>query len=133
MNSFIEDLRARASALDCSVLFPEAHDDRVLRAVTELASGKILRPVLVLDPARPETHAAAKATGAATMVSDGGRFGVRRSPGRVRDFDATVAGRVTTPTFEAALRTIGVWPGLKTVSSAFYMVASRDGKHLHQC
>jgi phosphate acetyltransferase len=44
------------------------------------------------------------------------------------DFDGCVAGAsyTTADVLRAALRLIGVAPGLKTVSSAFYMVASRD-------
>jgi phosphate acetyltransferase len=129
VKSFIETLRSRASALDCSVLFPEAHDERVLAAVTRLAPGHILRPVLVLDPARPETHAAARATGAATIVADGSPV-LEFADGLVAggDFDACVAGAsfTTAAVLRAALRIIGVRPGLTTVSSAFYMVAGRD-------
>jgi phosphate acetyltransferase len=44
------------------------------------------------------------------------------------DFDGCVAGASykTADVLRAALRLIGVAPGLRTVSSAFYMVASRD-------
>jgi hypothetical protein len=44
------------------------------------------------------------------------------------DFDGCVAGAsyTTADVLRAALRLIGVAPGLRTVSSAFYMVASRD-------
>ena len=129
MNTFIDGLRARAAALRCSILFPEAHDERVLTAAAHLADGNIVRPVLVLDPERPETHAAARATGAATLVSDGTPL-LMFADGLVAsgDFDGCVAGAsfTTAEVLRAALKIIGVRPGLKTVSSAFYMVASRD-------
>jgi phosphate acetyltransferase len=129
VTSFVETLRSRASALGCSVLFPEAHDERVLAAVSRLAAGDILRPVLVLDPSRPETHAAARSTGAATIEADGSpvlEFAGRLVAGG--DFDAFVAGAsfTTATVLRAALKFIGVRPGLNTVSSAFYMVANRD-------
>lgn len=128
MNGFIERIRARASALSCSIIFPEADDERVLEAVAELSSGEILRPVLVLDPSRPGTHAAARATGAATLVADGTpilEFADRLVASG--DFDGCVAGaaHTTADVLRAALKVIGVRPGLRTVSSSFYMVASR--------
>jgi phosphate acetyltransferase len=128
VSAFVESLRARASALQCSILFPEADDERVLTASAHLAANGPVRPVLVLDPERPETHEAARATGAATMVSDGTpilEFADRLVASG--DFDGCVAGATftTAEVLRAALRVIGVRPGLKTVSSAFYMVAGR--------
>ncbi len=128
MNPFLEDIRERASALDRSIVFPESLDPRVLQAVARLAELGIVRPILVLDPALPGMHAAAMATGAATVISDGLSpldFADRMvAEGKV---DGCVAGCVSTTAdvLRAALRNIGVMPGLKTVSSAFYMIASR--------
>src|SRR4029079_5363504 len=51
----------RASATRRHVVFPESADERTLRAVGELARQRVVAPVLVLDPARPDTHAAARA------------------------------------------------------------------------
>jgi phosphate acetyltransferase len=127
MSAFLNGVRDRASALRCSIVFPESHDERVLAAVSRLADGSIVRPVLVLDPLRPETHPAAQATGAATIVADEGSsildFANRFvASGHV---DGCVAGAsfTTADVLRSALRVIGVRPGLKTVSSAFYMVA----------
>ncbi len=127
MSGFIESVRARASALGSSIVFPEAHDDRILEAVAELAAGDIVRPILVLDPSRPESHAAAKATGAATLVADGTpvlEFADQLVASG--DFDGCVAGAAftTADVLRAALKVIGVRPGLRTVSSSFYMVAN---------
>lgn len=127
MSAFIADLRARASARGCSILFPESHDERVLAAAASLARSGIVRPVLVLDPARPDVHSAARATHAATVESDGTpvlEFADRLVAGG--DFDGCVAGAsfTTAEVLRAAIRVIGVRPGLKTVSSAFYMVAA---------
>jgi len=122
-------LRARASATGCSVLFPESHDDRVLEAVRQLVSSGVVRPVLVLDPAEPATHAAARATGAAVLESDAGSpLDFANTLVASGDFDACVAGAAytTAEVLRSALRIIGVKQGLRTVSSAFYMVAGTE-------
>lgn len=126
MSAFIDGVRARASALDCAIVFPEAHDERILAAAASLARSGVVRPVLVLDPARPDTFSAARQTGAATVESDSS------SPLEFADrlvasgaFDGCVAGAsyTTAEVLRAALHIIGVQPGLRTVSSSFYMVA----------
>lgn len=122
---FIESLRRRAAVLDARIAFPESEDPRVLEAVSSLVKSGIVRPVLVLDASKPETHALAIVTGAETIVTTDGRpleFANRLvAEGRV---DGCVAGAVYTSAevVRAALRTIGVRQGLKTVSSAFYLI-----------
>jgi len=128
MSGFTETIRQRAAALDCTILFPESDDDRVLAAAESLVRSRIVRPVLVLDPAKPESRDAALATGAAIMESDGTpilEFTCRLVASG--DFDGCVAGAsfTTADVLRAALRVIGVRPGLSTLSSAFYMVAGR--------
>ncbi|HEX6575420.1 MAG TPA: phosphate acyltransferase [Gemmatimonadaceae bacterium] len=127
MTGFIDSIRTRAASLDCTILFPEAHDERVVAAAGSLVKSGIVRPVLVLDPAQPATHSAAKATGAITVEADEGtplEFADKLVASG--DFDGCVAGasHTTAEVLRAALRLIGAAPGLKTVSSAFYMVAS---------
>ncbi|MFI5227614.1 MAG: phosphate acyltransferase [Gemmatimonadales bacterium] len=61
--SFLEDVRARASATVRRIVFPETTDARVLAAAREAARLGLIEPVLVLDPARPETHAAVRELG----------------------------------------------------------------------
>jgi phosphate acetyltransferase len=126
--SFIESVRARASALGRTIVFPESHDERVVDAVRILVATRIVNPVLVLDSGRPETHQNAVSTGAPTIIADG------ETPLELADrlvasgdLDGCVAGAsyTTAEVLRAALRIIGVAPGLKTVSSSFYMVASR--------
>ena len=60
---FLEAVRARASALSKRIAFPESVDPRTIAAVRALAERRIVQPVLVLDPATPASHAAARATG----------------------------------------------------------------------
>ncbi|MGK2963347.1 MAG: phosphate acyltransferase [Gemmatimonadaceae bacterium] len=128
MTGFIDSLRDRASAAGCSIMFPESHDARVLEAARQLVSNGVVRPVLVLDPARPETHKGARATGAAVLEADGGSpLDFANTLVASGDFDGCVAGAsyTTAEVLRSALRIIGVKPGLRTVSSAFYMVAGR--------
>src|SRR5437762_2715529 len=61
---FLETVRARASALARRLAFPESADERTLEAVRVLRREKVVEPVLVLDPTRPESHDAVRATGA---------------------------------------------------------------------
>lgn len=63
---FIADVRHRAAAARRRIVFPESGDERTLAAVRVLADEKIVEPVLLLDPASPETHAAIRATGLET-------------------------------------------------------------------
>ena len=126
MSEFIDRIRARARELGCTIVFPESHDDRVLEAVRFLAENEIVHPVLVVDPARSVSVAKLRLPGVAVIESDGTsplEFADRLVASG--DFDGCVAGATytTADVLRAALRLIGVAPGLKTVSSAFYMVA----------
>jgi phosphate acetyltransferase len=123
---FIESIRRRAAALDARIAFPESDDERVLAAVSSLARGRIVRPILILDPGKPSSHAAAQATGVDTLVAaEGTPLEYADTLVAAGEMDGCVAGAVHTSAdvLRAALRTIGVRSGFKTVSSAFYMVA----------
>ena len=65
--SFIPDLLGRAAANRRRIAFPESSDPRVLQAVRTLAREQIVEPVLILDPAAPDTHAAARSVGVETV------------------------------------------------------------------
>ncbi|MGH7664407.1 MAG: phosphate acyltransferase [Gemmatimonadaceae bacterium] len=60
---FIERVRDRARSVGASIVFPESADARVLQAVDAIAAAAIAHPVLVLDPERPDSHAAARGVG----------------------------------------------------------------------
>lgn len=64
MSAFLDGVRGRAAALARRIVFPESSDPRTLEAVTTLMKQRIVKPVLLLDPAAPASHAAARATGA---------------------------------------------------------------------
>ena len=152
--SFVERVRARAAALGARIAFPESADPRTLAAVDALAAGRTVVPLVVLDPAQPATHAAARATGAEVLdpSTDPRREQIaahllerRRAKGLTEDeaarlaatplwfadglvalgeADGCVAGAVHTTgeVLRAALWLVGPAPGVRTVSSAFYMV-----------
>jgi len=61
--TFLADVHARAAASVRRIVFPEAHDERTRAAVIELHRRRIVEPILVLDPAMPDTHAAIRALG----------------------------------------------------------------------
>ena len=61
--TFLADVQARAAALRRSIAFPETADERTRAAIAELARRGIVRPVAILDPEAPETHAAVRALG----------------------------------------------------------------------
>jgi phosphate acetyltransferase len=155
--SFLDDVRTRASATRRHVVFPESADERTLRAVGELARQRVVAPVLVLDPARPDTHAAARAltregveiidieVDPRTEQTAEELLVARRSKGLTEEragelartplyfadamvargeIDACVAGaaHTTADILRAALWLVGPAAGVRTVSSAFYMV-----------
>ena len=63
--SFLADVRSRAARTPRRIAFPESADERTIAAVKELVRLRIVDPVLILDPARRETHAAIHELGVA--------------------------------------------------------------------
>jgi phosphate acetyltransferase len=61
--TFLADVHARAAATVRRIVFPEAHDERTRAAVVELHRRRIVEPILVLDPALPDSHADIRALG----------------------------------------------------------------------
>ena len=152
--TFLSDLRARAAAAPRRIVFPESADPRTIAAVAALARDRIVDPIVVLDPARPESHAAAAAAGAPTvdpatdhrtasvaelllarrggkgMTADQAAMVARTSLGfadglvALGEADGCVAGAVHTTgdVLRHALWLVGAASGVRTVSSAFYMV-----------
>ena len=145
--NFLAQVRARAAKRGARVAFSEVGDARVLAAAGRLAGEGIAHPVLVLDPAAADGNAAARASGlecvdpssdAATrdlavllagkkkpdperLARDPLAFATYLvATGRV---DAAVGGavRTTRELMHFALWLIGPAPGVRTISSAFYM------------
>ncbi len=154
--SFLDGVRSRAAAARRRIAFPESADPRTREAVRQLAAGRIVQPVVILEAASPDSHQAVRALGPDVEVVD-----PASDPRRARaaadllarrahkgmtaaeaeklsadplifadallargDVDGCVAGAVhtTADVLRAALWLIGPAPGVRTVSSAFYMV-----------
>ena len=107
LHDFIEGIRTRAARSKRRIAFPESGDARVLAAAERLDAMGICDPVLV-DQGPDALDRATEMVAAG--VADG-----------------MVAGAATTSrdVLRAAIHNIGLAPGMRTVSSAFYMVATR--------
>ena len=61
--NFLAGVQARAAASVRRIVFPECTDERTRAAVVELARRRLVTPIVVLDPAAPDTHDAVRALG----------------------------------------------------------------------
>ena len=103
---FADRLHERARAARARIGFPEPEDGRVASAMRDLARDELADPIPFEGVDALERAAVALAAG---------------------ELDGVVAGAVT-PTADvirAGLRSVGVAPGFRTVSSAFYMILGR--------
>lgn len=102
---FLESVRHRAALLNKKIVFPESGDERIVVAATELERLGIARPVLV------PTEVTSPLQYAGEMLLRG-------------EVDGCVAGAVhtTADVLRMGIKLIGTAPGVKTVSSSFYMV-----------
>lgn len=144
--SFLTGLRERAARTGARIGFPEATEPRTAAAIRRLAEEGAIRPVLVESAAEIE---ALQATGVAVLdpyapgrrgevadllpeIGSGGpvdtlRFAVAQL--RAGRLDGVVAGArsSTADVLRAGLRILGTAPGIRTVSSSFYMVPPDGG------
>jgi phosphate acetyltransferase len=121
--TFVEEIRQRASALKRRIVFPESGDERVLAAAREIARLGIATPLLAVEG--EAVRELAKSSGLEVIQVEGGsalEFAHRLVATGVAD--ACVAGAVYTTgdVLRSALRNVGLAPGVKVASSAFYMV-----------
>lgn len=147
---FLDELTGRAARLRVRIAFPEGHDPRVQEAAAQLARERVVEPVLLysergrfagpdsverIDPAGDPRRARVRADllevrrdkgltadDADRLSADPVLFAV--SLVRHGDVHACLAGCDTTTAdvIRAALWLVGRAPGVRTVSSAFYMV-----------
>jgi phosphate acetyltransferase len=124
--TFVEELRARAAALKRRIVFPESGDERVLAATSEISRTGMGIPMLVVED---EDTAAAQRSGT-TTISAGTTSALEFAHRMVAEgeADACVAGAVytTADVLRSALRNVGLAPGVRVASSAFYMVLSPE-------
>jgi len=143
--TFLESVRTRASALRRRIVFPELGDPRTLEAARALAATGVVEPVLVghvtgsvpcevIDPTvgglTDSVAALLLELRAAKGMTEAEAATLARSPLMVADAlvrwgraDGCVAGAVhtTADVLRAAIWLVGPAPGVKTISSAFYM------------
>jgi phosphate acetyltransferase len=143
--SFVDDIRARATARPRRIVLPETDDPRTIDAANALADAGVVEPVLigpvsspvrceVIDPTRDgltdEVAAALFEIRGAKGMTEGQAAEHARSRLLVADalvrwgrVDGCVAGAVHTTgdVIRAALWLVGPAAGVKTISSSFYM------------
>jgi phosphate acetyltransferase len=121
--TFAEQLRERASALKRRIIFPESGDERVLSAAREIARTGMAVPLLAVD-GDLLAEAVQRAGLHAIRVDGGSPLEFAHRLVAAGDADACVAGAVYTSAdvLRSALRNVGLAPGVRVASSAFYMV-----------
>src|SRR5687767_1802651 len=103
--TFLASLEERAAGTGARIVFPESHDPRIVEAARRISASGGLQPILLKESSGRSTL-----EDAARMVASG-------------EADACVAGAVftTAEVLRSALKILGLRPGIKTLSSAFYM------------
>jgi len=121
--TFVEQIRLRASGLKRRIVFPESGDERVLSAAREIARTGMATPLLVVD-GEPLRDAVTRAGLQAIMVEGSSPLEFAHRLVAAGDADACVAGAVYTSAdvLRSAIRNVGLAPGVRVASSAFYMV-----------
>jgi len=121
--TFVEQIRQRASELKRRIVFPEGGDERVVSAAREIARSGMANPLLLVDGERQATSVRSAGLPAIPFEGDSAlEFGHRLLA--AGEADACVAGAVYTSAdvLRSAIRNVGMAPGVKFASSAFYMV-----------
>ena len=135
MTGFLERIQERAAAHRRRIAFSEPQDERVADAIAQLSARDLVEPLVVTDPEKQprfeeyvETfftlrkHKGMSYDGARDVMRDPLYFASMMV--RHGDADGTVSGavRTTADVLRAAILCVGVAPGIRSVSSAFYMV-----------
>lgn len=133
--SFIERIQQRAARVPRRIAFCELDDERTTKAIQTLAAQKLVTPVEVRDPEGDahfeqyvETyftlrkHKGISVEAAREAMRDPLFYAAMMV--RHGDADGSVAGavRTTADVLRAAIQCVGTAPGIRSVSSAFYMV-----------
>lgn len=135
MSSFLDSIQQRAGAAPRRIAFSELDDERTMTAVRQLESRRLVEPVLVRDPEADPRFGEYVETLFMLRRERGMSYDAARAQMRdplffaamlVRhgEADGSVAGavRTTADVLRAAIYCVGPAPGIKSVSSAFYMV-----------
>ena len=121
--TFVERIRQRAADLQRRIVFPESGDERILSAASEIARIGMATPLLVVDGS-PLRETVTLAGLEPIVVEEGSALEFAHRLVAAGEADACVAGAVytTADVLRSALRNVGVAPGVRVASSAFYMV-----------
>lgn len=137
MSVFLEELRARATAVHRRIVLPEGDDERVRAAAASLERLGLAQPIvldrnaLARDARREEfaarlhelrAHRGMTAEEAERQVMDPLVFGALMVREGHADGMTAGAAHATAQVLRAALWCLGTAPGVAVVSSAFYMV-----------
>jgi phosphate acetyltransferase len=123
--NFVESIRQRAADLHRRIVFPESGDERILSAASEIARIGMATPLLIVDGS-PLRETVTRAGLEPIVVEEGSALEFSHRLVAAGEADACVAGAVytTADVLRSALRNIGVAPGVRVASSAFYMVVA---------
>ncbi|HEV7387085.1 MAG TPA: phosphate acyltransferase [Gemmatimonadaceae bacterium] len=123
--TFLDRIREHAAELKRRIVFPESGDERVLSAARELDRTGMAIPILVTDNARlAETN---RDSGFHSLhAEDESALEYAHRLVARGEADACVAGAVytTAEVLRSALRNVGLAPGVRVASSAFYMIVA---------
>jgi phosphate acetyltransferase len=121
--TFVEQIRQRASELKRRIVFPESGDERVLSAAREIARTGMATPLLAVD-GETMADAVGRAGLKAIRVEGDSALEFAHRLVAAGEADVCVAGAVytTADVLRSALRNVGLAPGVRLASSAFYMV-----------
>ena len=121
---FVAGLRARAAELQRKVVFVEGDDERVRDAASRFAELGLGHSIVFRSTTPPEPATTSERI-ETREVSEAGRLEIAHRMVAEGEVDAAIAGAVhtTAEVVRSALRHIGTAPGIRLVSSAFYMVS----------
>jgi phosphate acetyltransferase len=121
--TFVDRIRQRASALKRRIVFPESGDERVVSAAREIARTGMATPLMAVE-GELVGDTVRRAGLQAIPVEGGSALEFAHRLVAAGEADACVAGAVYTSAdvLRSALRNVGLSPGVRVASSAFYMV-----------
>ena len=148
MSSFLTDIQARVQGTGKRIVLSEADDARVVKAALELQARNLIDPIMVgarnslaaqqmdvIDPAHDprvdeftdtlltlRKHKGLKYDDARNIVLDPLYFAALMVRAGLADGSVAGAIRTTADVLRAAIWCVGTAPGIRNVSSAFYMV-----------
>jgi phosphate acetyltransferase len=127
--TFVERIRQMAADLKCRIAFPESDDERILAAAGEIERTGMGQAILVTDNARLAENPSRSRFHSVHAADESALEFAHRMVAR-GEADVCVAGAVytTADVLRSALRNVGLAPGVRVASSAFYMILPPGGQ-----